>query len=372
MHFLIITHVRHTFYAGNWYAYAPYVREMNCWLKFADEVTLLAPVSSTDSPLPIDLSYNRPIRVVALPPFHLQSISGWLQAITGIPAILVHLFRAMYSADHIHLRCPGNIGLLGCLVQVAFPHKKKTAKYAGNWDPDSPQPWSYRLQRWILNNSFLTRNMQVLVYGEWPNQCKNILPFFTASYREAEWVASPARSFHTDVPVLLLFVGSLMPGKRPMLAVKAAEKLLQEGVSVVLHIYGDGSERKSLADYIARNALAESIFLHGNISAEELKVAYQRSHFLLFPSKSEGWPKAVAEAMSWGCLPVTTPVSCVPQMLGNGMRGVLISAEVESVVQAVRQQLSQPEVYREKCRLAMEWARPFTLERFESEIEGLL
>ena len=43
------------------------------------------------------------------------------------------MYKAMKWADHIHLRCPGNIGLLGCIVQIAFPKKVKTVKYAGNW-----------------------------------------------------------------------------------------------------------------------------------------------------------------------------------------------------------------------------------------------
>jgi len=75
----------------------------------------------------------------------------------------------MVQADYIHLRCPGNMGL-EALVQMLFPNKPKTAKYAGNWNPKSKQPWSYRLQKWILSYTFLTQNMQVLVYGEWSNQ----------------------------------------------------------------------------------------------------------------------------------------------------------------------------------------------------------
>jgi hypothetical protein len=40
----------------------------------------------------------------------------------------------MRVADHIHLRCPSNIG---CWVACSnsFPKTPKSAKYAGNWDP---------------------------------------------------------------------------------------------------------------------------------------------------------------------------------------------------------------------------------------------
>lgn len=91
----------------------------------------------------------------------------------------------MVQADYIHLRCPGNMGL-EALVQMLFPNKPKTAKYAGNWNPKSKQPWSYRLQKWILSYTFLTQNMQVLVYGEWSNQTKNSKLFFSDTYSEEE------------------------------------------------------------------------------------------------------------------------------------------------------------------------------------------
>jgi hypothetical protein len=49
--------------------------------------------------------------------------------------------------------------------------------------PNLKKPWSYQLQQWILSNTFLTRNMKVLVYGVWDGQSQNIYPF-TASYSE--------------------------------------------------------------------------------------------------------------------------------------------------------------------------------------------
>jgi len=44
MNFLIITHVPHIYQNKEWYGYAPYVREMNIWLKYVDEVTIVSPV----------------------------------------------------------------------------------------------------------------------------------------------------------------------------------------------------------------------------------------------------------------------------------------------------------------------------------------
>lgn len=186
MKLAIITQVVHKRFQQQIWAYAPYVKEINLWNKHVDEVLLVAPCIESKSTA-IDLAYSAPtIQLHKVPSFSLQGIAAICKAMLVLPFAIYQIQKAMRSADHIHLRCPGNMGLLGCVVQIFFPKKIKTAKYAGNWDPNAKQPWSYNLQRWILQNTFLTRNMTVLVYGEWPNMSHNCRSFFTASYRESD------------------------------------------------------------------------------------------------------------------------------------------------------------------------------------------
>jgi glycosyltransferase involved in cell wall biosynthesis len=277
----------------------------------------------------------------------------------------------MKEADHIHLRCPGNMGLLGAIVQVFFPHKKKTAKYAGNWDWNSPQPRSYRFQQKIVRNTFLTRNMQVLVYGHW-NETKNVKPFFTASYSEKEITQTIPRHIDKNQPIYLIFIGGLLVGKRPLLGLEVVKKLRGEQIPCVMHFYGDGPERNELEEYRFKNHLQNTVFFHGNVSSEEVKQALQKSHFLVFISKSEGWPKVVAEAMFWGCLPLTSAVSCVPEMIGNGERGDLIEPDVNKIVEKIKYYINNPFAYYIKCEEAMKWSREFTLEKFEDEVKKLM
>jgi len=44
MKFLIITHVEHLKEADQYFGYAPYVREMNIWFKYTDEVIIVGPL----------------------------------------------------------------------------------------------------------------------------------------------------------------------------------------------------------------------------------------------------------------------------------------------------------------------------------------
>ena len=388
--------------------YAPYEKEMQLWAKYADTIQFCCPIWREDKKLLIAPISFKVDAIVALQEFDITSFSNKLKAIPLVFVALVKIFKAMSQADHIHLRCPGNMGLIGALVQILFPNKQKTAKYAGNWDPKSKQPWSYRLQKWILSTTFLTRNMQVLVYGEWPNQTKNIKPFFTATYSVDEIQNSEfriqnklslqlesgtnennfdsAQSDKEDITSLslraesgtnenqfkFLFVGTLSKGKQPLYAIQLVEELYKKGEKVILELYGEGILRKELELHIAQNKLESIITLKGNQSKESVLKAYQTSHFLILPSKSEGWPKVVAEAMFWGCVPIASPVSCVPFMMGNGSRGIILKEKLLNDVNQIRNVLNNQEVYKKMALDGQTWSRQFTTDKFETEICKLL
>jgi len=368
--FVIITHVSHFYKNDEYFAYSPYVQEMNIWLKYVDETIIVAPLKKLEI-TPIDISYkhDRGINFKTVPDFNFISSKDILVSIFKLPVIFWRIFWAMKAADHIHLRCPGNMGLIGCFVQILFPNKIKTAKYAGNWDPKSKQPWSYRLQKWILNNEFLTRNMQVLVYGEWEKQSKNVKSFFTATYSELEKYNVEKRF---DDGFKIIFVGSLVSGKNPLYGIKLVEKLLLGGYHVTLDLYGEGVERDFLENYIQTHKLEEYIILKGNQNKEALIKAYQKSHFVILPSKSEGWPKAIAEGMFWGCIPIATKVSSVPYMLDFGKRGVLLEMDLDKDTEQVKDLIMKQSAFLEKSQIAIEWSRNFTTDVFEKEIAKLL
>jgi len=396
MNVLVVTSAPLIQIQDNTYAYAPYVEEMKIWSKYAN-LSFACVIWKEQRGLLVSEIPFKIKNVYLLRDFNIKSKRYFFKAVYNSFFNAFVLMKAMKQADHIHLRCPGNIGLLGCFVQLLFPGKPKTAKYAGNWDPKAIQPWSYRMQKWLLSNTFLTKNMKVLVYGEWPNQTKNIVPFFTASYSERELgdgsryhnpnknkqiatshtnpeSALEADSESRNAPrndggtINFIFVGALTKGKQPLLSVAVVQKLKEKGHPVQLNIYGEGPERLALEQYIAENDLGNTVILHGNCDREIIKNAYQTAHFLLFISQSEGWPKAVAEAMFWGCLPITSKVSCIPYMLANGERGALVDANADEIVAVVEDYLQHPEKYAEQSKKAMEWSRQFTMEKFEEGI----
>ena len=428
MRLAIFTHVVHAEKDDTYFAYAPYVREMNLWLKYVEEVEVVAPMTGDEEsrrPGGQVMAYEHPkLTFTEVPSFNFLNLCSSIKAIIKIRYLFFKIIGAMSKADHLHLRSPGNMGLLACIAQIFFPSKPKTAKYAGNWDPEAKQPWSYKFQKWILSNTFLTRNIQVLVYGEWPGQSKNIRPFFTATFseRDIKWV----KEKNFKEPFIFLFVGNLVEGKRPLEAIKLVEELdiklkgrnpripansySDQKIHARLEIYGDGAKKNILENYVADKSLEEMVVFKGNRSLEELKQVYQRAHFVILPSKSEGWPKAIAEGMFFGCIPIATPVSCVPWMLGGGSRGILVSEKYFSGSRVERGERTEesenqepgagnqeksnpwavgskqrpegvdkifklmrnPEEMERMSEAAKEWSQQYTMERFEGAIKHVL
>ena len=371
MKLLIISHALHKSNDNKYYAYGPYVREMNLWTKHFKHIMIVSPLLETNTIDKNELRYDaNNIQFFKIPALNLLNIRSAFKAVFSSVLIFVKCISAMRIADHIHLRCPGNIGLIGCVAQMFFPYKIKTAKYAGNWDWNSKQPWSYRLQQRILRNTFLTHNMTVLVYGEWPDKTKNIKPFFTASYSEADKEEVVKSDIQKEVR--LAFVGSLSPNKSPLSSLEVLKLLTEKGIPARLTFCGEGPERDKIEHCVEKWNLNDKVELLGNIKSEHVKEILQQSHFLVFISRSEGWPKAVAEAMWWGCVPITTVVSCVPQMLGNGERGFLVENNSEKIAEIIRDVYKNTDKFLMKSFAGMEWSREYTLEIFEENIKKLL
>ncbi|GHC59886.1 glycosyltransferase family 4 protein [Ulvibacter litoralis] len=369
MKFLVVTLAPTLKQEDSYASYAPYVREMDLWFSKVSEVTIVSPTQYSKKLLTTSF-LRKDIRVRSISELTFGTFKGALRSLFSIPMTLVVLFQEMKKADHIHLRCPGNIGLLGCLVQILFPKKKKTAKYAGNWNPASKQPLSYRFQKWILSNTFLTKNMQVLVYGEWPNQTKNIKSFFTATYPASK--IEPPRERNFTAPFRFIFVGSLSSGKRPLYAIQIVQSLIEKGVECRLDFYGDGDERNAIEIYIEKHALHHVVVLHGNVTSESVEEAYKQADFMVLPSKSEGWPKVVAEAMFWGAIPLVPKISCVPWMLDRGNRGFLLDVDIDKDISNIVPLLKDSNSLLSLSRKAKKWSQNYTLDFFETEISKLL
>ena len=76
--------------------------------------------------------------------------------------------------------------------------------------------------------------------------------------------------------------------------------------------------------------------------------------------------------MFWGAVPLATAVSCVPNMLDQGNRGILLEMDLEKDSTAINTLIRNSAEFEYKSQATMNWSRKYTLEYFETEIQKLL
>ena len=76
--------------------------------------------------------------------------------------------------------------------------------------------------------------------------------------------------------------------------------------------------------------------------------------------------------MFWGCVPIASPISCVPFMLGQGNRGLLLKMKIEEDILQIKALIENEEEFADKSKKASDWSRQYTMDVFENEIKKVL
>lgn len=120
----------------------------------------------------------------------------------------------------------------------------------------------------------------------------------------------------------ILFVGRLARQKRPDLAVEILGLVRNDYPDAELWVVGDGPERSEVERLVAQAGLEDAVRLLG--VRRDLPELLQGSACVLLSSDYESCPYAVLEAMAAGVPVVATRVGGVPELLDDGVEGILV------------------------------------------------
>ncbi len=124
----------------------------------------------------------------------------------------------------------------------------------------------------------------------------------------------------------LLYLGRLVPEKRPELLIEAFRKL---DTDKRLVIAGGGSDTSEYEVSLRDAAQGDSrIFFTGFVNGEPLEELYSNCYAYVLPSDVEGMPMSLLEAMAYGRCCVTSDIpECADVLAGNGVTFEKGSAE---------------------------------------------
>lgn len=351
------------------------MREIDYLGRLFEEVTHIAPVYSGAAPETSIPYQSSRIVLKSVPPAGGSGIKEKFDLLMKIPAYVKVLFEEFHKADVVHVRCPANISLIA-IVLLGFLRRplKRWVKYAGNWQPDGPEPWSYTFQRWWLRKGF--HRGIVTINGEWPDQPKHIYSFLNPCITEEELKEAQklTEGKILNFPPKLLFVGRLESAKGVGRVLRILKELHAKGCKAELDLIGDGPERAKFESETKSLELQPFVRFHGWLSRNALPPIYTEAHFIVFPTTaSEGWPKVLSEAMAYGVIPIASTVSSIPQYLEKFKVGRTFEAhKVEKFSETILEYLKQPELWKQESEKAAASAALFTYEAYLKRLSEVL
>ncbi len=122
----------------------------------------------------------------------------------------------------------------------------------------------------------------------------------------------------------LLFVGRIVHQKGLDLLFEA---LAAQPEDVTVDIIGDGPERDTLVRQAERLGLSHRVRFLGWLDRDLLPAHFQAADAFVFPSREEGMPNAVLEAMACGLPVIATDVRGMAEVVVTGESGWLVPLE---------------------------------------------
>lgn len=142
---------------------------------------------------------------------------------------------------------------------------------------------------------------------------------------------------------LVASVAQLKQKKGLRYLIEACAMLHEEGAVVACQIAGDGPLRAELQAAIEGSAAADDVTLLGSVSHPLAIDLLQRASVFALPSiiaedgARDGIPNVILEAMAMALPVISTPTSGIPEVLKDGVNGILVdTADPRALADAIR------------------------------------
>lgn len=135
---------------------------------------------------------------------------------------------------------------------------------------------------------------------------------------------------------LLLSVGSLVPVKATERLLYAAAQLAPDHPDLTVVLVGDGPRRPALERIVAATpVLSGRVTFAGPVSHDQLPDWYRAADLLVLPSRSEGVPNVLLEAMTCGLPFVASDVGSISDLLPFGPSTVVAEGDIAALTNAM-------------------------------------
>lgn len=282
---------------------------------------------------------------------------------SALPRTFVAVWRAVGRSDVVFIRLPEPLSILVGIVAVLRRRKILSNVVA---DPSTLPFARFRnVVRGILTllTRFVVKRSTAVVYVTRETLQKKFpsaegTPMLARSNVRLSAISDQARELRSgQAPVTLICVGTnsgLVKGQD--LLVEAVAELVDEGMDLRLDLVGGGNRSEWLSERATELAIRDRVVLHGHVDdPEAVQSLLRQAHLFCLPSRSEGLPRAMIEAMALGIPAIGSEAGGIPEILPREQ--VVSEFTAAAVARAVRSLLGSGERYVRASRDGLAVAR---------------
>ncbi|WP_295813706.1 glycosyltransferase [uncultured Deinococcus sp.] len=173
-------------------------------------------------------------------------------------------------------------------------------------------------------------------------------------------------------PCRLVLVGSLAQlYKSPDVLLQSVALCKSEGLHVNLTIVGEGKHRVELEALAAELDVQDQVVFRGQLPAgEPIRQELDRAHIFVLPSRTEGLPRAMIEAMARAMPCIGSSVGGIPELLSE--ENMVPPGDPAALAHKIQEVATSPQRLREMSMRNLEIASKYTDEILNSHRKDFL
>jgi colanic acid/amylovoran biosynthesis glycosyltransferase len=268
-------------------------------------------------------------------------LTGWARLLVYFTeALMVGRWMGKRRLDHVHAHLGSQAATVGLFVKRVF-------KVGFSITVHGPDEFYDALGQHLtekveaadfivcISNFARSQLMRLSEYQHWRKLVVSRLGIDPSVFAPR---TQPERS---AAPFEVLCVGRLTPSKGQHIVVDAIARMVEQGRNVRLRLVGAGVDAASLKQHAA--LLGEHVVFEGAVNQDRIRSLYAAADCFCLPSFAEGIPVVLMEAMAMQIPCVTTHITGIPELIRNGVDGLLVApSDVDGLVDALSQLMDDP------------------------------
>lgn len=317
---------RFIYFEGGYYSL---VYEESYWMRYLQVFSIifvLARVKKISNLDELPKGYKRvensSINFIDLPYYH-----GLYQSILFLPLICFFILKQVLRSQNNILRLPGIISIISGIICIFFKKKFAVELVGDPYDVFSSGVGGKisKILRFIFTymTKIIVRKAIAVSYvtettmqKRYPANNKAFTTYYSSiTLEKSVFNKKNIRKQINKDKFQILMVGSLEQMYKGFdVAINAIEQLdFKE--KIIVHIIGDGIYKKKIQEIIDSKNMINLYVFHGKISREKIFTFMEEVDLFLMPSRTEGLPRALIEAMSKGLPAIGSDVGGIPELL---------------------------------------------------------